>query len=48
MSHDCTRCHKPAGFWVSAKDAKAIRRPWCLACIDAHLDRDKYKIKRIR
>jgi TetR/AcrR family transcriptional regulator, fatty acid metabolism regulator protein len=44
----CCRCTKAAGFWVMAKDAQAVRRPWCLSCIDAFLDRDAVKVTMIR
>jgi hypothetical protein len=31
----CIYCRKsPAGFWVSSKDGKTVRRPWCLSCCD--------------
>ena len=37
----CIHCRQnPAGFWVSRKDDKTVRRPWCLSCCD-HLDRDR-------
>jgi hypothetical protein len=29
----CIRClANPAGFWVSRKDSRVVRRPWCLSC----------------
>jgi len=29
----CIHCREnPAGFWVSRKDARVVRRPWCLSC----------------
>ena len=31
-----------------AKDARAVRRPWCLSCIDAFLDSDAVKVTTIR
>jgi hypothetical protein len=31
-----------------AKDAQTVRRPWCLSCIDAFLDRDAVKVTTIR
>jgi hypothetical protein len=35
----CIHCREsPAGFWVSGKNAKTVRRPWCLACCE-ELDR---------
>jgi hypothetical protein len=35
----CIHCREsPAGFWVSRKNAKTVRRPWCLACCE-ELDR---------
>ncbi len=31
----CIHCRKsPAGFWVSGKGGKTVRRPWCLSCCD--------------
>lgn len=30
-----------------AKDAQVVRRPWCLSCIDAFLDRDAVKMTTI-
>jgi hypothetical protein len=44
--HLCIHCREsPAGFWVSHKSAKAVRRPWCLSCCDI-LDRDRYDVVR--
>jgi len=35
----CIHClAKPAGFWVSRKDSRVVRRPWCLSCCE-DLDR---------
>ena len=29
----CIHCHEnPAGFWVSGRGGKVVRRPWCLSC----------------
>jgi hypothetical protein len=29
----CIHCREsPAGFWVSRKNGKVARRPWCLSC----------------
>jgi hypothetical protein len=29
----CIHCREsPAGFWVSRKNGKVVRRPWCLSC----------------
>ena len=37
----CIHCREsPAGFWVSRKDGKTVRRPWCLSCCDG-LDRGR-------
>ena len=36
----CCRCKNAAGFWVMAKDARVVRRPWCLSCINEFLDTD--------
>jgi hypothetical protein len=42
----CVRCRRnPAGFWVSRKNASAVRRPWCLSCCDV-LDRDRCEMTR--
>jgi hypothetical protein len=30
-----------------AKDARVVRRPWCLSCIDEFLDRAAVKLIRI-
>jgi len=31
----CIHCReRPAGFWVSSKGGKTVRRPWCLSCCD--------------
>ena len=43
----CCRCNNAAGFWVMARDARVVRRPWCLSCIDEFLDKDKVTITRI-
>jgi hypothetical protein len=44
--HLCMHCREnPAGFWVSHKSAKAVRRPWCLSCCDT-LDQDRYDMVR--
>ena len=43
----CCRCDQAAGFWVMAKDAQIVRRPWCLSCIDEFLDRGAVKLTRI-
>lgn len=40
----CIHCHQnPAGFWVSRKHARTVRRPWCLSCC-AELDRSRYDL----
>jgi hypothetical protein len=40
----CVRCRaSPAGFWVTDKGARAVRRPWCLSCCDV-LDRGRYDV----
>jgi hypothetical protein len=37
----CIHCQQnPAGFWVSQKGARTVRRPWCLPCCDG-LDRSR-------
>ncbi len=37
----CIHCRQsPAGFWVSHKSSKTVRRPWCLSCCDG-LDRNR-------
>ena len=37
----CIHCQQnPAGFWVSQKRARTVRRPWCLSCRD-RLDRSR-------
>jgi hypothetical protein len=37
----CIHCQQnPAGFWVSQKGARTVRRPWCLSCCD-ELDRSR-------
>jgi hypothetical protein len=42
----CIHCREdPAGFWVSHKDARTVRRPWCLSCCDV-LDRGRYDVVR--
>lgn len=42
----CIHCREnPAGFWVSRKSAKAVRRPWWLSCCDV-LDRGRYDVTR--
>jgi hypothetical protein len=42
----CIHCQEdPAGFWVSRKNAKTVRRPWCLSCCDV-LDRGRYDVVR--
>ncbi len=43
----CCRCENAAGFWVMAKDARVVRRPWCLSCIDEFLDRAAVTLTRI-
>ena len=43
----CCRCKNAAGFWVMAKDARVVRRPWCLSCINAFLDTDDVTMTRI-
>ena len=47
MTFECVHCHRnPAGFWVYHRGSapQGVRRPWCLACIDATLDRARYDI----
>lgn len=40
----CIHCRqKPAGFWVSRKDASTVRRPWCLSCCE-ELDWSRYDL----
>jgi hypothetical protein len=40
----CCHCHqRAAGFWVSARDARTVRRPWCLTCLEA-LDQDSVTV----
>jgi hypothetical protein len=40
VHHLCIHCMaNPAGFWVSRRDSKVVRRPWCLSCCQ-ELDRD--------
>jgi hypothetical protein len=42
--HLCVHCQQdPAGFWVSQKRAKTVRRPWCLSCCDG-LDQATYDV----
>lgn len=37
----CIHCQQnPAGFWISQKRARTVRRPWCLSCCDG-LDRSR-------
>jgi len=43
----CCRCKKAAGFWVTAKDALVVRRPWCLSCVTEFLDEDEVAMTRI-
>ena len=43
----CCRCENAAGFWVMAKDARVVRRPWCLSCVADFLDKDKVAVTRI-
>lgn len=43
----CFRCKNAAGFWVMAKDAHVVRRPWCLSCIAEVLDKDETAMTRI-
>jgi hypothetical protein len=43
----CCRCKNTAGFWVMAKDAQVVRRPWCLSCITEFLDLEQVRISRI-
>ncbi len=45
--HTCCRCENAAGFWVMARDARVVRRPWCLSCIIAFLDADEVTVTRI-
>lgn len=47
-NHSCTKCSKPAGFWVSRSEGAISRRPWCLLCIDKYLRKAEFVIKRIR
>lgn len=31
----CVRCQeRVAGFWVSSRNGRVVRRPWCLACCE--------------
>ena len=40
----CVHCRaNPAGFWVSGKSARTVRRPWCLSCCDV-LDRGRHDV----
>ena len=43
----CCRCKNAAGFWVMAKGAFVVRRPWCLSCVTEFLDRDEVAMTRI-
>jgi hypothetical protein len=43
----CCRCKNAAGFWVMAKNARVVRRPWCLSCINAFPDTDDVTMTRI-
>lgn len=43
----CCRCKNAAGFWVMAKNARVVRRPWCLSCITGFLDPDEVTMTRI-
>jgi hypothetical protein len=43
----CCRCKNAAGFWVRAKDASVVRRPWCLSCIADFLAIDEVAMTRI-
>ena len=43
----CCRCYGTAGFWVMAKGARVVRRPWCLSCIHAALDTDTVTVTTI-
>ena len=43
----CCRCKNAAGFWVIARDARVVRRPWCLSCISAFPDADDVTMTRI-
>ena len=43
----CCRCKNAAGFWVMAKNARVVRRPWCLSCITEYLDRAEVTMTRI-
>jgi len=37
----CIHCRQsPAGFWVSRRGGRTVRRPWCLSCCQ-RLDRDR-------
>jgi hypothetical protein len=37
----CIHCREnPAGFWVSRKGGKTVRRPWCPSCCQ-ELDPDR-------
>ena len=37
-THLCIYCKEnPAGFWVSRRNGKVVRRPWCRSCCQ-HLD----------
>lgn len=46
MVTGCVRCSHAAGFWVGLKEHETVRRPWCLACIDAISD-DRFATLRI-
>jgi hypothetical protein len=40
----CVRCRQnPAGFWISGRDARVARRPWCLSCCQC-LDEGRYEV----
>jgi hypothetical protein len=43
----CCRCKNAAGFWVMAKNALVVRRPWCLSCVTEFLDKDEVAMTRI-
>ena len=43
----CCRCKNAAGFWVMAKNAQVVRRPWCLSCIAEFLGGAEVTMTRI-
>jgi hypothetical protein len=41
----CIHCREStAGFWISRKHGKTVRRPWCLSCCDCEDDRAPFRV----